>query len=186
MRPALQASRGPAGIALRSREIGLSTTAPVSVLLPSLSGTPAINTDGQPTWQFDNEIVHQERPTEGHRIVTIPVQITFRHMEGSPAVETRVRELTDHLGTFSDRIQSCRVVVDSPHRHHHQGKVFNVKVQLAIPGEDVVVDMERPDRDGHEDVYVVLRDAFDAARRQLQQRMSSLRGEPTLREKPVV
>jgi ribosome-associated translation inhibitor RaiA len=147
--------------------------------------TPAINTDGWLAPRLDNEIVHQERPIEGHNIVTIPVQITFRHMESSPAVETRVRELTDHLGTFSDRIQSCRVVVDSPHRHHHQGKVFNVKVQLAIPGEDVVVDMERPDRDGHEDVYVVLRDAFDAARRQLQQRMSSLRGEPTLREKPV-
>jgi ribosome-associated translation inhibitor RaiA len=107
-------------------------------------------------------------------------------MEASPAVETRVRELTDHLGTFSDRIQSCRVVVDSPHRHHHQGKVFAVKVQLELPGEDVVVDMERPDRTEHEDVYVVLRDAFDAAKRQLQQRMSMLRGEPKLREKPVV
>jgi len=44
--------------------------------------------------------------------VTIPVQITFRHMESSAAVETRVRELTNHLGTFSDRIQGCRVVVD--------------------------------------------------------------------------
>jgi ribosome-associated translation inhibitor RaiA len=117
--------------------------------------------------------------------VTIPVQITFRHIENSPALETRVRELAHHLAVFSDRIQSCRVVVDSPHRHHHQGKVFNVKVQLGLPGEDVVVDMERPDRDGHEDVYVVLRDAFDAARRQLQQRMSSLRGEPKLRDKPV-
>jgi hypothetical protein len=136
--------------------------------LRSPAGIPAINTDGWQARRLDNEIVHQERPTEGHNIVTIPVQITFRHMESSPAVETRVRELTDHLGTFSDRIQSCRVVVDSPHRHHHQGKVFNVKVQLAIPGEDVV-----------------LRDAFDAARRQLQQRMSSLRGEPKLREKPV-
>jgi len=124
--------------------------------------------------------------TEGRRIVTIPVQITFRHIEPSAAVETRVRELTDHLGVFSDRIQSCRVVIDSPHRHHHQGKVFNVKVQLALPGEDVVVDMERPDRDGHEDVYVVLRDAYDAAKRQLQQRMSMLRGETNLREKPVV
>ncbi len=117
--------------------------------------------------------------------MTIPVQITFRHMPTSAAVETRVRELAGHLGIFSDRIQGCRVVVDSPHRHHHQGKVFNVRVQLALPGEDVVVDMERPDREGHEDVYVVLRDAFDAARRQLQQRMSALRGEPTLREKPV-
>jgi hypothetical protein len=106
-------------------------------------------------------------------------------METSPAVETRVRELTDHLGVFSDRIQSCRVVVDSPHRHHHQGKIYNVKVQLALPGEDVVVDMERPDRVEHEDVYVVLRDAFDAAKRQLQQRMSALRGETKLREKPL-
>ena len=105
-------------------------------------------------------------------------------MDTSAAVETRVRELANHLGVFSDRIQSCRVVVDSPHRHHHQGKVFNVKVQLALPGEDVVVDMERPQRDGHEDVYVVLRDAFDAARRQLQQRMSALRGIETRREVP--
>jgi ribosome-associated translation inhibitor RaiA len=115
-------------------------------------------------------------------IVTIPVQITFRHMETSAAVETRVRELANHLGVFSDKITSCRVVVDSPHRHQHQGKVFNVKVQLALPGEDVVVDMERPDRPGHEDVYVVLRDAFDAAKRQLQQRMSNLRNEDKRRE----
>jgi hypothetical protein len=104
-------------------------------------------------------------------------------MEPSDAVETRVRELADHLGVFSDRILSCRVVVDSPHRHHHLGKVFNVKVQLALPGEDVVVDMERPQRDGHEDVYVVIRDAFDAAKRQLQARMASLRGDEKRREK---
>jgi ribosome-associated translation inhibitor RaiA len=114
--------------------------------------------------------------------VTIPVKITFRHMESSAAVEARVHELAGHLGVFSDRIQYCRVVVDSPHRHHHQGKVFAVKVHLEIPGEDVVVDMERPDRDGHDDVYVVLRDAFDAAKRQVQQRMSMLRGDPKRRE----
>ena len=153
--------------------------------MPVSQGFPAINTYGSRTRGLDNETVHSDITAEGHIIVTIPVQITFRHMEGSAAVETRVRELTDHLGTFSDRIQGCRVVVDSPHRHHHQGKVFNVKVQLTMPGEDVVVDMERPDRDGHEDVYVVLRDAFDAAKRQLQQRMSALRCETTLREKPV-
>lgn len=117
--------------------------------------------------------------------MTIPVQITFRHMESSAAVETRIRELADHLGTFSDRIQGCRVVLDSPHRHHHQGKVFAVKVQLTVPGEDVVVDMERPQRDGHDDVYVVLRDAFDAAKRQLQQRMASLRGDEKRHEKIV-
>jgi ribosome-associated translation inhibitor RaiA len=115
--------------------------------------------------------------------VAIPVQIIFRHMETSPAVETRVRDLASHLGVFSDRIQTCKVVVDSPHRHHHQGKVYKVKVQLVLPGEDVVVDMERPQRDGHEDVYVVIRDAFDAAKRQLQQRMAQLRHEPSRHEK---
>jgi len=125
------------------------------------------------------------RDCGGKNIVTIPVQITFRHMESSAAVETRIPELTDHLGTFSDRIQGCRVVLDSPHRHHHQGKVFAVKVQLTVPGEDVVVDMERPQRDGHDDVYVVLRDAFDAAKRQLQQRMASLRGDEKRHEKLV-
>jgi hypothetical protein len=114
--------------------------------------------------------------------VTIPVKITFRHMDSSAAVETRIHELASHLGVFSDRILACRVVIDSPHRHHHQGKVFAVKLQLELPGEDVVVDMERPQRGDHEDVYVVLRDAFDAARRQLQQRMSSLRGEAKRRE----
>jgi hypothetical protein len=54
-----------------------------------------------------------------------------------------------------------------------------------VPGEDVVVDMERPQRDGHDDVYVVLRDAFDAAKRQLQQRMVSLRGDEKRHEKIV-
>jgi ribosome-associated translation inhibitor RaiA len=106
-------------------------------------------------------------------------------MESSSAVEARVRSLAEHLGVFSDRIQSCRVVVDAPHQHHHQGKVYNVKVQLHLPGEDVVVDMERPQRDGHEDVYVVIRDAFEAAERQLKAKMASLRGDEKRREKPV-
>ena len=114
--------------------------------------------------------------------MAIPVQITFRHMESSASVEARVRDLTRHLTSFSDRIQSCRVVVDTPHRHHHQGKVFIVKLQLALPGEDVVVDMERPQRENHEDVYVVIRDAFDAAKKQLQQRLATLRGEDKKRE----
>jgi len=155
---------------------------PVSVTLTSTHGSPAINTYGRRGAPFDNEAVLSDLTAEEYRIVTIPVKITFRHMESSVAVETRVQELANHLGVFSDRIQTCRVVVDSPHRHHHQGKVFAVKVQLELPGEDVVVDMERPQRDGHDDVYVVLRDAFDAAKRQLQQRMSSLRGDEKRRE----
>ena len=83
----------------------------------------------------------------------------------------------------SDQRELAIVVVDTPHRHHHQGKVFNVKLQLALPGEDVVVDMERPQRESHEDVYVVIRDAFDAAKKQLQQRIALLRGDDKKRDK---
>lgn len=114
--------------------------------------------------------------------MAIPVNITFRHIDPSTAVETRVNELVQHLGQFSDKIKSCRVVIDAPHRHQHQGGVYEVKLLVSIPGDDVVVDMSRPQRDGHEDVYVVLRDAFEAARKQLQHRMANLRGEPKRRE----
>jgi ribosome-associated translation inhibitor RaiA len=159
----------------------LTRSRPCSVILAAWSRVPSANTYVRRQARLENEGVLSGR-NQRTQNVTIPVQITFRHMESSTAVETRVRELADHLGVFSDKITSCRVVLDSPHRHSHQGKVFNVKVQLALPGEDVVVDMERPQRDGHEDVYVVLRDAFDAAKRQLQQRMSSLRGDVKRRE----
>jgi len=53
---------------------------------------------------------------------------------------------------------SCRVVVEIPHKHHHQGKQFNVRIDIGVPGDEIVIN-----RDHHEDVYVALRDAFDAA-----------------------
>ncbi len=117
--------------------------------------------------------------------MTIPVNITFRHMESSAAVETRMSELAAHLGKFSDRIQSCRVVVDSPHRHHHQGKVFNVKVQLGTARR------RRRRRHGTAESRRPRRHLCGAARcvrrgeAQVQQRMSAcVATRPTPREKP--
>ena len=91
-----------------------------------------------------------------------PLQITFRDIEHSDALEAHIREKADKLEIFFEPIMSCRVVVEMPHQHKHQGKFFNVRIDIGVPGSEIVVN-----RDRHEDVYVALRDAFDAAKRQL-------------------
>ena len=102
----------------------------------------------------------------------IPMQITIRDMENSEALETHIRQKAQKLDEFFNHIMSCRVVVEMPHKHHHQGKQFNVRIDIGVPGKEIVVN-----RDKHEDVYVALRDAFDAARRQLEDYGRRLRRE---------
>lgn len=93
----------------------------------------------------------------------IPMQITIRDMPRSEALEAHIREKVQKLEAQFVRVISCRVVVEMPHRHQQQGKQFNVRIDLGVPGSEIVVN-----RDHHEDVYVALRDAFDAAKRQLE------------------
>src|SRR5450759_1707021 len=102
----------------------------------------------------------------------IPLQITIRDMEHSDALETHIRDKADKLNEFFDRIMSCRVVVEMPHKHHQQGKQFNVRIDIGVPGSEIVVN-----RDHAEDVYVALRDAFDAAKRQLEDYARKIRGD---------
>ena len=98
----------------------------------------------------------------------LPLQVTFRGMEPSDAVEARVREKAAKLDEFCDDIMGCRVAVEVPHRRHHQGTLYRVRVDLTLPDEELVVSRE-PSRDhAHEDVYVAIRDAFDAAKRQVE------------------
>jgi len=101
-----------------------------------------------------------------------PVQITIRDMEHSDALEAHIREKAAKLEEFFNRIMSCRVVVDMPHRHHHQGKQFNVRIDIGVPGNEIVVN-----KDHAEDVYIAIRDAFDAAIRQLENYAQKIRGE---------
>jgi ribosomal subunit interface protein len=102
----------------------------------------------------------------------IPLQITIRDMEHSDALETHIRDKANKLDEFFDRIMSCRVVVEMPHKHHHQGKQFNVRLDIGVPGSEIVVN-----RDHAEDVYAALRDAFDAAKRQIEDYARKMRGD---------
>ena len=98
----------------------------------------------------------------------LPLQVTFRNMPRSDAVETKIRERADKLDKFYNSIMSCRVIVEAPHAHHHQGKLFHLRIDLTVPNGELVVSKDAHADRTHEDVYVAIRDAFDAAQRQLQ------------------
>ncbi len=106
-----------------------------------------------------------------------PLQITYRHMESSPAVEADIRERVDALERFCGRIVSCRVVVEAPHHHHRKGSLFHVRIDLRLPHGEVVSSHDHQGAHAHEDIYVALRDAFHAARRQLEDEVRRLRGD---------
>jgi len=108
----------------------------------------------------------------------IPLQVSFRNMDSSPAVEARIREKAAKLERFHDRIVGCTVVVvEAPHRHHHKGKLYNVRIEIGVPGKNVVVDRAKPISHAHEDVYVAIRDGFDAAVRRLEDQARKMRGD---------
>ena len=98
----------------------------------------------------------------------VPLTITFRDLNPSPTVESFVRRWVARLENVYHRIERCRVVIERPHQHHHQGQRYHVTVTLAVPGQDVSVSRDHALDGAHEDVYVAIRDAFRAARRQLQ------------------
>jgi ribosomal subunit interface protein len=107
----------------------------------------------------------------------IPLQISFNNMDPSPAIEARIRKKAEKLEQFHDRIVGCRVVVEAPHRHQRHGKLYAVHIDLSVPGKDIFVGRAGPHDQAHEDVYVAIRDAFDAAGRQLQDHARRMRGE---------
>ncbi|MGE5218112.1 MAG: HPF/RaiA family ribosome-associated protein [Chloroflexota bacterium] len=134
------------------------------------------------------------------------LQITFRNMPPSNAIEENIREKAAKLDSLFDGIMSCRVIVEAPHRHHHKGKAYQVRIDMTVPGGEVVVnrapkrldaakapDPEKLEKNlaeshepskhaAHEDVYVAIRDAFNAAGRKLQDYIRRRRGKTKLHE----
>lgn len=102
----------------------------------------------------------------------LPLQVVFRDLPHSDAVETAIRERANKLDAFFDRIMSCRVTVGIIQKHKHQGKLFNIRVDLTVPGSEIVIN-----RDKAEDIYVAIRDAFDHTRRKLEDYARRQRGD---------
>lgn len=114
----------------------------------------------------------------------IPLQITFRHLDHSDAIETAIKEKAQKLELFASDITSCRVVVEAPHQHHHKGRIYTVTVDITLPGEEIVASRHPDKHHAHEDVYVAIRDAFNAAQRQLENYERERRGKVKHHEAP--
>jgi ribosomal subunit interface protein len=114
----------------------------------------------------------------------LPLQITFRHMDTSDAVAARIRERAAELERFFDRIMSCRVVVECRHPRRQQGNLFRIRVDLKVPGREIVVGRDPAAHHAHEDVYVAIRDAFDTTRRLLEDHVREARGDVKLHAVP--
>jgi len=98
------------------------------------------------------------------------LQITIRDMPHSDALDRRIRSKAAKLDEFHSNITSCRVTVEESRKHHRQGRHFQVIVDVRVPGREFVAS-----RDHDEDVYVALREAFDAIRRQIDEHTRSRR-----------
>lgn len=115
----------------------------------------------------------------------IPLEITFRHMDASPALEARIREKAEKLDRFYAHVMALKVAVEAPHEHKTQGKLFHVRIDIKVPGGELVVSKGRHHQSqAHEDVYVALRDAFDVARRRLEEYSRLQRGDVKSHSKP--
>jgi len=113
----------------------------------------------------------------------LPVDVVFRNMRRRVAAEARIRERAAVLGGLYDRIERCRVVVEVPHRHHETGNHYQLRIELAVPGRDIVIahDSSRRTRQPdeatprkssetaveHRQLQVAVHDAFEAAERRL-------------------
>ena len=101
----------------------------------------------------------------------IPLQISLHGIAPSDALQQEVREMAGRLERHFDHITSCRVVLELDGRHQQQGRQFRVRVDLTVPGREIVANREH-----HEDVHVALREAFADARRQLEGHVRIQRG----------
>lgn len=109
--------------------------------------------------------------------MTFPVQVSFHQMTPSPALRARIRTLAVRLERFSPNILSCRVRVERPAQHKQQGALHDIRIDIAVPDEQIVVRRTHPVDHAHEDAYVALRDAFNAAQRQLENYERKRRGQ---------
>ncbi len=105
-----------------------------------------------------------------------PLEIHFTNMERSDALEGAVRARVERLEQFFDGITSCHVFVDASHLRRRKGNLYEVRIEVRIPGTELAVNNKPGDVNAHEDVHVAIRDAFNAMERQLKKWKQQFRG----------
>lgn len=107
----------------------------------------------------------------------VPLQVSFTNMDASDAMRAHIEELAAKLDRFHDRIVGCRVTVRAPNRSATRGKLFQVRLDVTVPGREIVISREAPQHQANQDIYAAIRDAFDTAVRQLEDTARQRRGD---------
>ncbi len=102
-------------------------------------------------------------------------QIIWQNLSPSDKIESKIHKHITKLEKFCDRLSNCRVVIAVPHRHHHQGNIYHVQINLTVPGGELVVNRQSPAQQTHEDLHVAIGDAFESAERQIKEYAQQLR-----------
>jgi len=90
------------------------------------------------------------------------------------AIQDRIDKLISYTNNM--KILSCDVVVARPHRQGHKGNIYHIEIRLHVPGDYIIIDKEPEKNHAHEDIYVAVRDAFDALERKLDNFIQKRRG----------
>jgi len=115
-----------------------------------------------------------------------PLRIAFRNMEAPIGIEDDLNKRVAQLEQFFDRITACSVVIEARHRHSRQGQLYHIRIELVVPEREIVVQRDPSENHAHEDLHVAIRDAFDAARRQLQDYAREVRGDFKTHAVPMI
>jgi len=128
----------------------------------------------------ESKTLRKRPPAHGGMIMEIPLQITARDIDLTDAIRAEITEKAGKLDNFCDRIMRCRVVIESPRRHQHEGKLYSVHIYLTVPGTELMVKREL-----NKDLYVAVRDAFRDARRKLEDFVRERRSDVKYHEEPL-
>lgn len=110
-------------------------------------------------------------------VMKLPLQIAFHNMDRSKAIEEVVRNKASALDRFAGDIMSCHVVVDRPHSHHRDGRQYQVRIDIKVTGEEIAITREPSEHTEYSDINIAIRDAFDSAKRKLEDYERCKRGQ---------
>ncbi len=119
------------------------------------------------------------------RALQTPLELTFRNMDHSDDLAALVRQQAKRLDKFHPGITSCHVYVTAPHRSQKNGSLYEVHIELRLPGEELVVNAAKGDNRAHEHAAVAIRDAFHAMETQIKARKQKMRGDVKTHEGPL-
>ena len=103
--------------------------------------------------------------------MAVPVQIAYRDLEPSDALNALVQAEADKLGRYFNGIINCRVVIEHEHRRHHSGAPYHARIDLSVPGEEICVNQAAESSEvdvASKDPANAVRSAFRKARRSMQ------------------